>query len=103
MRPYASAVVPEPFKIDLAEEILDDLRARIRGTRWPDRVPGIGWDQGTELDYLRQTLDYWARPPGDGFDWRAQERELNSFAQFRAEIEGAGVHFVHERARDGRA
>jgi pimeloyl-ACP methyl ester carboxylesterase len=92
-------VLPEPFTIDVADEILDDLRARIRSTRWHDQVPGIGWDQGTELDYLRRTLDYWA----SGFDWRARERELNGFAQFRVEIDGAGVHFVHERARHGRA
>jgi pimeloyl-ACP methyl ester carboxylesterase len=92
-------VAPEPFTIDVADEILDDLRARIRSTRWPDQEPGIGWDQGTELDYLRRTLDHWAT----AFDWRARERELNSFAQFHVELDGAGVHFVHERARDGRA
>jgi pimeloyl-ACP methyl ester carboxylesterase len=90
-------VVTEPFTIDVSEEILDDLRARIRRTRWPDEVPGAGWDQGTELDYLRRTLEYWA----DGFDWRAREAELNSFAHFRMEIDGAAVHFVHERARGG--
>src|SRR3954451_17975353 len=98
MRPYASAVAPAPFTIEVADEVLDDLRARIRGTRWPDEIPGIGWDQGTELGYLRRALDYWA----NGFDWRAQERELNSFSHFRVEIDGAMVHFVHERVRDGR-
>ena len=97
MRPYASAVAAEAFKIDVADDVLADLRERIRSTRWPDEIPGIGWEQGTELGYLRRTLDYWA----DGFDWRARERELNSFAQFHAEIDGAGVHFVHERARGG--
>jgi pimeloyl-ACP methyl ester carboxylesterase len=92
-------VVPEPFTIDVADEILEDLRARIRSTRLPDQVPGVGWDQGAELDHLRRTLEYWA----DGFDWRARERELNSFAHFRADVDGAPVHFVHERARGGRA
>ena len=56
--------------------MLADLRERLRSTRWPDRSPGAGWEQGTELDYLRALLAYWA----DGFDWRAQERELNAFA-----------------------
>ena len=88
----------EPFTIDVADEILDDLRERIRRTRLPDEVPGAGWDQGTQLDYLRRVLEYWA----ETFDWRAREVELNSFAHFRGEIDGAGVHFVHERARDGR-
>jgi pimeloyl-ACP methyl ester carboxylesterase len=89
---------PEPFEIAVPEEILADLRARIRNTRWADEVPGIGWDQGTELGYLKRALAYWA----DGFDWRARERELNAFAHFRIEIDGIAIHFVHERAREGR-
>ena len=89
---------PESFEIAVADEVLADLRTRIRNTRWPDDVPGTAWDHGTEPGYLRRTLDYWA----EGFDWRARERELNSFAHFRANIDGVSVHFVHERARDGR-
>jgi pimeloyl-ACP methyl ester carboxylesterase len=91
-------VGPEPFTIDVADEILDDLRARLARTRLPDEVPGAGWDQGTSGDYLRPMLEYWA----SGFDWRAREHELNSFAHFRVDIDGAPVHFVHERARNGR-
>jgi len=87
----------EPFEIRVEEEVLSDLRARIRNTRWPDRAPGVAWEQGTDLDYLTQVLAYWA----DEFDWRAQERELNVFAQFRAELDGVPTHFVHERARRG--
>jgi pimeloyl-ACP methyl ester carboxylesterase len=87
----------EPFTIDVADSVLDDLRDRIRRTRWPGQVSGIGWDQGVELDYLRGLLAYWA----DGFDWRAQERRLNGYAQFRTRIEGVPIHFVHERARRG--
>ena len=60
----------EPFEIRVEEEVLSDLRARIRNTRWPDRAPGVAWEQGTDLDYLTQVLAYWA----DEFDWRAQER-----------------------------
>ena len=89
--------LPEPFSILIADEVLDDLRARILRTRWPDQVPGIGWEQGVELSCLRRMLAAWA----DGFDWRAQERKLNAFAQFRMEIEGVAIHFVHERARRG--
>ncbi|MGZ6126548.1 MAG: epoxide hydrolase family protein [Myxococcales bacterium] len=86
-----------PFSIGIEDEVLSDLRVRIRKTRWPDQVPGIGWQQGTERDYLKGLLAYWA----DGFDWRARERELNRFRQFRAGIDGASIHFVHERARRG--
>jgi pimeloyl-ACP methyl ester carboxylesterase len=87
-----------PFVIQVQEEVLTDLRARIHNTRWPDQVAGVGWDQGTDLDYLRQMLAYWA----DGFDWRAQECELNTFHHFRAELDGVQIHFVHERAPGGR-
>ena len=87
-----------PFSIQIDEQQLSDLRARIRNTRWPDRAPGAAWGQGTDLEYLRALLAYW----GDEFDWRAQERQLNAFAQFRAELDGVHIHFVHERARRGR-
>jgi pimeloyl-ACP methyl ester carboxylesterase len=87
-----------PFSIRIEEEVLSDLRARIRNTRWPDQAPGTVWEQGTDLTYLRQVLTYWA----DGFDWHAQERRLNAFNQFRAELDGVHIHFVHERARRGR-
>ncbi len=88
----------EPFTVRVSEEVLADLRARIGNTRWPEAAPGAPWEQGTDLGYLRGLMAYWA----DGFDWRAQERWLNRFGQFRTEIEGTGVHFVHERARSGR-
>ena len=86
-----------PFSIHFDEEILSDLRERIRKTRWPDRGPGIAWEQGTDLQYLRQLLAYWA----DEFDWPAQERELNTAKHFRAQLDGVHIHFVHERARHG--
>ncbi len=86
-----------PFSIQIEAEILSDLRERIRKTRWPDQAPGAPWEQGTDLEYLRRLLEYWA---GE-FDWQAQERELNAATQFRAELDGVHIHFVHERARHG--
>ena len=86
-----------PFSIQIEAEILSDLRERIRKTRWPDQAPGAAWEQGTDVEYLKQLVAYWA----DGFDWEAQERELNAFHQFRAELDGVHIHFVHERARQG--
>jgi pimeloyl-ACP methyl ester carboxylesterase len=86
-----------PFSIRIEAEVLSDLRDRIRRTRWPDQAPGAAWEQGTDLQYLKQLLAYWA----DEFDWRAQERELNAADQFRAELDGVHIHFVHERARRG--
>ena len=86
-----------PFTIRVPDEVLSDLRTRIRNTRWPDQAPGTAWAQGTDLAYLQQLLGYWA----NGFDWRAQERQLNTFRHFRAELDDIHVHFVHERAREG--
>ena len=77
------------FSIHIEEEILSDLRERIRNTRWPDQAPGAAWDQGTDVDYLKQLLAYWA----DEFDWRAQERELNAVHHFRAELDDVHIHF----------
>ena len=86
-----------PFTIRVLDEVLSDLRTRIRNTRWPDQAPGAAWAQGTDLEYLKRLLSYWA----NGFDWRAQERRLNAFKHFRAELGAIHVHFVHERAREG--
>jgi Epoxide hydrolase N terminus len=55
----------EPFRIHVADEVLNDLRARLRQTRWPDQIPDIGWEQGTELDWLQRLVSYWAHE----FDW----------------------------------
>jgi pimeloyl-ACP methyl ester carboxylesterase len=87
----------DPFAIHVGDDVLDDLRARIRATRWPEPTPGEPWQQGVDLDYLQGLVTYWA----DDFDWRAQERRLNAFTQFQAELDGVLIHFVHERAADG--
>src|SRR5690242_13734269 len=87
-----------PFTIRVPDQVLADLRGRIRHTRWPDPAPGAAWSQGTDLAYLQRLLGHW----GTEFDWRAAERRLNGFRHFRTELEGVPIHFVHARARDGR-
>src|SRR3954452_11384964 len=84
-----------PFLIDIPQATLDDLQLRLKLTRWTDEVEDSGWDYGTNLAYLKELIDYWQ----DGFDWRKQEAKLNQFAHFRAEIDGFGVHFIHERGK----
>jgi pimeloyl-ACP methyl ester carboxylesterase len=86
-----------PFTIRVPDEVLSDLRTRIRNTRWPNQAPGAAWAQGTDLEYLKRLLSYWA----NGFDWRAQELQLNTFKHFRAELDDIHIHFVHERAQEG--
>ncbi|HST67609.1 MAG TPA: epoxide hydrolase, partial [Mycobacteriales bacterium] len=78
----------EPFRIDVPDAVLDDLRDRLLRTRWPAEIKGVGWDRGTDPAYLRDLVAYWA----DGFDWRAQEARMNELPQFRAD----GLHFVHQ-------
>jgi len=81
-----------PFTVHVAQETLDDLRARLAQTRWPDAVSS-GWEYGTAPGYLRELVAYWQ----DGFDWRAQEAKLNQWAHYRVEIDGVGIHCIHER------
>ncbi len=87
----------DPFTINVSDEVIADLRARISNTRWPEKSPATPWEQGTDLLYLQDLLAYWA----DDFAWRTQEDWLNSFHHFRADIDGIGIHFVHERAVSG--
>ncbi len=83
-----------PFRIEIPQAALDDLRRRLADTRWPSELPGVGWARGVPLDYLRELADYWRTI----YDWRAAEARLNQFPQFISEIDGADVHFLHVRS-----
>ena len=84
-----------PFEIHVSDEILDDLKRRISAARWPDELPGTAWDYGSNLDYMKELAEYWRTD----FDWRAQERLINSFQHFKADVDGLGIHFIHERGK----
>jgi len=86
---------PEPFTIKIPKEILNDMYERLAMTRWPDEVAGAGWEYGSNLAYLKDLIGYWQ----EGFDWPAQESALNRFPHFRAQVDGCGIHFIHERGR----
>ena len=83
-----------PYRIDIPQGALDDLRDRLGRTRWPDELPGVGWDLGVPLDYLKGLAEYWATT----YDWRGQEAALNEFAQFTTIIDDQNVHFLHVRS-----
>jgi pimeloyl-ACP methyl ester carboxylesterase len=85
---------PEPFTSVTAPAALADLRARLRATRWPDTPEDAGWSLGTDLDYLRLLVTYWA----DEFDWPAQEAALARIPRFRLALGGLRIHFAHVRA-----
>jgi microsomal epoxide hydrolase len=84
-----------PFTLKFSDDALEDLRSRLLHTRWPGPMPQPGWAYGADLDYMKQLIDYWAH----SFDWPAQERHLNSFPQFTAEVDGQLIHFVHVRGK----
>jgi epoxide hydrolase len=84
----------QPFRTAIAEEELDDLRARLRRTRWPERETVGDWSQGVPLAYLQDLCRYWA----DDYDWRATERRLNEIPQFRTTIDALSLHFLHIRS-----
>lgn len=88
-------LVVKPFQIHVEPFVLDDLRSRLKKTRWPDAVKESEWGRGTSLDYLQQITDYWI----DDFDWREQEKRLNEFQQFTSDVGGVKLHFIHERGR----
>ena len=85
---------PEPFDPRADPAALEDLRARLRATRWPDAPEDAGWSLGTDLGYLRELVAYWA----DGFDWSAQEAALAQLPRFRILLGGARIHYVQARA-----
>ena len=85
----------EPFKIQVSEAELTDLRERLARTRFPDEVPDSGWEYGTNLAYLKELVEYWRTK----YDWRKHEAELNRFAQFKVNIDGLDIHYIHEPGR----
>jgi pimeloyl-ACP methyl ester carboxylesterase len=83
-----------PFRVDVPQVDLDDLRSRLTHTRWPSELPGVGWSRGVPGDYLKGLAEYWR----DDFDWRQEEAKLNQFPQFVTEIDGQTIHFIHARS-----
>jgi epoxide hydrolase len=86
--------VIQPFRIKIPDADIDDLRARLDRTRWPDQETVNDWSQGMPLSFLQDLCAYWRQ----AYDWRSREAYLNSFPQFRTEIDGLGIHFIHVRS-----
>lgn len=80
-----------PFKIDIDEADLVDLKTRLRMTRFPDKETPSDWSQGIPLDYMQQIRDYWL----NDYDWRERESRLNQWPGFKTEIDGLSIHFLH--------
>jgi pimeloyl-ACP methyl ester carboxylesterase len=84
-----------PFEIEVSDAVLADLRERLARTRWPDQLPGAGWEYGTELAYLKSLCETWRT----AYDWRAHEGALARWPQFETTIDGQRLHFVHARSK----
>lgn len=83
-----------PYKINVPDSVLTDLKDRLGRTRWPSEIPNTGWDYGANLAYMKELVEYWRTR----FNWREQERKLNALPQFVTRIDGIDVHFVHQKS-----
>jgi pimeloyl-ACP methyl ester carboxylesterase len=88
-----------PFRINVPEQDLEDLRRRIAATRWPDKETVADQSQGAPLLGLQQLVAYW----GSGYDWRKVEAALNAWPQFTTMIDGVSIHFIQVRCRQQNA
>jgi pimeloyl-ACP methyl ester carboxylesterase len=84
-----------PFRVEIPESALSELRDRIARTRWPDAVGAAGWEEGPPVAYLRELAEYWR----EQFDWRKVEARVNALPNFLGQADGLAIHFVHLRSR----
>lgn len=84
-----------PFTANISQDILDDLKLRIKNTRFPDEIIDSEWKYGAALSYIKELADYWQ----NDFDWRNIEKEINSYPNFFAEIDGYKIHFLHIKGK----
>ena len=83
-----------PYRISVGDDVLHDLKSRLRNTRWPEAELVEDWSQGAPLKWIKDICRYWA----EEYDWRGREARLNRFAQFTTEIDGLDIHFLHVRS-----
>jgi hypothetical protein len=93
--PAAASDAIRPFRVDVPEEDLAELRRRVLATRWPDRETVADQSQGIQLAKIKPLVEYW----GTGYDWRKAEAKLNALPQFMTEIDGVDIHFIHVRSK----
>src|SRR5690349_1910838 len=95
----ASATAVRPFSLSVSEEALADLRQRIAATRWPTKELVADRSQGVQLSTMKELARYWATD----YDWRKCEAKLNALPQFKTEIDGVDIHFIHAKSRNKNA
>src|SRR5829696_9165574 len=93
--PIGGGVAVHPFRIDIPEEDLVELRRRIAATQWPEKETVDDSSQGVPLAMIQELARYWATD----YDWRKCEAKLNALPQFITEIDGLDIHFIHVRSK----
>ncbi|KAL3151609.1 hypothetical protein ABBQ38_012601 [Trebouxia sp. C0009 RCD-2024] len=94
--PLSKSSNPEPFKAVFSKTDVEDLKERLSRSRWPDQLPGVGWEYGANLQYVQELAEHWETK----FDWQKAEAYINSFRQYKLTVNGIELHFVHERSDD---
>ena len=84
-----------PFAIHVPDADLADLKERLARTRWPDAIPGTGWDYGADVAYMREFCEYWRTQ----YTWRKQEAALNQYTGFLTEVDGVDLHYWHVKGK----
>ena len=92
--PESDRAAIRPFKMQVPDRVLIDLRHRLADTKWPDQLPGTTWEYGVDIKKVRELAEYWK----NRYDWRAQEAKINRFDQFTTEIDGQQIYFIHQRS-----
>jgi pimeloyl-ACP methyl ester carboxylesterase len=85
----------QPFSVNIPQQALDDLKLRLKNTRWTDEITDSEWSYGTNLSYMKELTDYWLNK----FDWRKVENEINAYSNFIADIDGHKIHFIHIKGK----
>ena len=88
-------VKPRAFRVDIPKATINRILARVRDSRFPDRIDAADWSYGVNWDYMKSLAQYWTTK----FDWRKAEANLNRHPQFIARVEDYDIHFYHVRAR----
>ena len=89
------SAAPSPFRLQVGDDVLTDLKSRLSRVRWPDEVPDNHWKYGTDLPYLKSLVEYWR----DRYDWRKHEAEINRFKQYKVRLAGIDLHYVREEGQ----
>ncbi len=83
----------KPFKVEISEESLQNIYSKVKNYQWHEMPDDGGWDYGTNLDYMKEFADYWVNK----FNWRKAEEKINKFNNFKSNVDGIDIHFIHEK------